>query len=98
VGYTGGDDHDLSSVRLDGGISYREHKFALLDDEDLGVGVRVQFGATSGCRLREEKRDVRVAVKVTLELPHSGSAYRIDFVEHVGHVLLPDYCDVISRS
>src|SRR5215218_8962743 len=78
-------DYDLPARRLDGGVSYREGKLALLHHEDLLVRVSVQLWALSGRRLRQEERDIHVAVEETLKPVYGPVVRKFVVADYVGH-------------
>src|SRR5918999_6144445 len=85
VGHAGRHDQDLSAGCFDGVITHGEGELAILDHEDLPVGVLVQHRTFSGWRLVNEKRDVRAAVEITLEPVGVTTVRKFVFVDHVGH-------------
>src|SRR5215210_5567065 len=75
VGRTCGHDQDLACFRLERGVAHGEDDLALLNDEDLRVGMGVEPRPAPGWRVHEEERDFRAAVQVPLE-PAGGPAAR----------------------
>src|SRR5215217_3815083 len=81
-------DDYLAALRLDSGVAYREGDLAVLDHEDLFVGMGVQPRTTSPRRVYEEERDVRVAVQVSLEPVRRLAVRKLFFFDDVSHGLL----------
>src|SRR5215216_7459949 len=91
-------DYDLPARRLDGGVSYREGKLALLHHEDLLVRVSVQLWALSGRRLRQEERDIHVAVEETLKPVYGPVVRKFAVADYAGHVLILFSCNARTST
>src|SRR5215218_1098778 len=88
VRHAGWHHHDLAAIRLDDVISGRERDGALLDHEDLLVGMPVQLRAASRRRVYHDERDTGIMV-VSLELVSSLAVRQVGFVDDARHTLPP---------
>src|SRR5215208_4059155 len=79
-------DHDLAAGGLDSVLAHREGELALLHHEDLLVGVLVQIRSLTWDRVREEERDIHIAVEVALEPVYGPVVGKLFVADYLGHV------------
>jgi hypothetical protein len=85
VGHTGRYDYNLAVGRFDGRVAHREGGLTLVQHEDLRVRVGVQTRAAPWWCVRQEERNVRIAVVVPLELVGGLAVGELVIVNYVGH-------------